>query len=136
MSRGIMNTNNKKKEQLGMNHSTASARLLKDILWKLILETGKNICFQCKKEMCRNTFSIEHKIPWLDSENPKELFFDIENISFSHLTCNIKAARQTRKYQCREEARNKRLESSRKWKENNRVYDSEERKDRYRRIGS
>lgn len=37
---------------------------------------------------------IEHKIPWLDSDKPKELFFDLENIGFSHLSCNIKARRQ------------------------------------------
>ena len=41
--------------------------------------------------------SIEHKIPWLDSDNPKELFFNLEkNIAFSHLSCNISAARQNR----------------------------------------
>jgi hypothetical protein len=37
--------------------------------------------------------SIEHKIPWLDSENPISLFFDLENIAFSHLSCNSSAAR-------------------------------------------
>jgi hypothetical protein len=40
--------------------------------------------------------SIEHKIPWLDSEDPKDLFFNLNNIAFSHLTCNVKAARQTK----------------------------------------
>ncbi len=37
-------------------------------------------------------FSIEHKIPWQSAEDPKESFFDLDNIAFSHLKCNIKAA--------------------------------------------
>ena len=30
-------------------------------------------------------------MPWLDSINPKESFFDINNIAFSHLSCNVGA---------------------------------------------
>lgn len=37
--------------------------------------------------------SIEHKTPWLNSNNPKELYFDLNNIAFSHLSCNIGARR-------------------------------------------
>ena len=44
--------------------------------------------------MSRDTFSIEHKVAWLDSENPVDLYFDLENISFSHLKCNVKNSRQ------------------------------------------
>ena len=84
----------KKKKQLGMNHSTASHRLVKDILWKLIEESGKDNCCKCGKAMRRDTFSIEHITPWLDSEDPKGLFFDLENIGFSHLRCNISDARK------------------------------------------
>lgn len=47
--------------------------------------------------MTRETFSIEHLVPWLDSNNPIELYFDLDNISFSHLSCNIKAARRPEK---------------------------------------
>lgn len=77
-----------------MNPSTASHRLVKDILWELILQTEKNICFKCKREMTRETFSIEHIIPWLDSPNPLELYFDQNNISFTHLKCNTGDARK------------------------------------------
>ena len=86
----------KKHLQLGMNPSTASGRLVKDILFSLIVETKKNICFHCQKEINREDFSIEHKIPWLDSENPIKLFFDLENISFSHLKCNVANARKNK----------------------------------------
>lgn len=84
----------KKKQQLGMNPSTAQNRLIKDILWSLILQTNQHVCCKCNKEMTRETFSIEHVKPWLDSEEPIELFFDLNNISFSHLSCNISDARK------------------------------------------
>ena len=84
----------KKQTQLGMNPSTASHRLLKDILWSLIVETKKDTCFKCNLPLTRDTFSIEHKIPWLDSKNPLELFFDLNNITFSHLKCNVADARK------------------------------------------
>lgn len=32
----------------------------------------------------------------MDSEDPVEKFFDLENISFSHLSCNIKARHYSR----------------------------------------
>lgn len=87
----------KKKDQLGMNPSTAQARLLKDILFKLVVDTNQDNCYHCGEPLDRESFSIEHKVPWLDSENPLDLFFDLNNISFSHLSCNVKASRGSRK---------------------------------------
>lgn len=84
----------KKKEQLGMNPSTASGRLVKDVLWSLIVKTKQDICCKCNNSMTRETFSIEHVKPWLDSDDPVGLYFDLENISFSHLSCNISDARK------------------------------------------
>ena len=84
----------KKSTQLEMNISTAQGKLVKDILWSLIQQTNQTKCFICNKEMTRETFSIEHKIPWVDSENPKKLFWDLNNISFSHLSCNIASRRK------------------------------------------
>lgn len=99
-------SNKKKHVQLGMNHGTAQNRLVKDILFSFINECGKNVCFHCGKSMERQNFSIEHKTPWLDSEDPLKLFFDLDNISFSHLSCNVGAARRTnKKYFTPEEAR-------------------------------
>ena len=85
----------KKKTQLGMNPSTASNRLVKDVLWKLVVETGQDKCYRCGFLMSRETFSIEHKEAWLDSEDPVGLYFDLNNISFSHLRCNVGDRRQT-----------------------------------------
>jgi hypothetical protein len=86
---------NKKQEQLGMNPSTAQHRLLKDILWDLIVKTNQDTCCKCNCKMTRDTFSIEHLVPWLDSTNPTDLFFDLKNISFSHKSCNYSDARKT-----------------------------------------
>ena len=86
---------NKKTEQLGMNPSTASGRLVKDTLFRLAIETNHK-CFQCGGELTRDTFSIEHKKPWLNSEDPLGNYFDQDNISFSHLSCNVKAAKAGR----------------------------------------
>lgn len=77
-----------------MNPSTASNRLVKDLLFKFAIESGHK-CFQCGEDLCRDTFSIEHKEPWLDAENPLELYFDLNNIAFSHKVCNFSASRKS-----------------------------------------
>lgn len=124
----------KKKMQLGMNPSTASNRLVKDVLWKLIQQTGQDACCKCGEPMSRETFSIEHVIPWLDSEDPVGLYFDLENISFSHLRCNIlDGVSKPRRYMTEEE----RLEGERVYRREykRRNYTPEKRRDIYLRTG-
>lgn len=42
-----------------------------------------NKCYQCGNTIDKvEELSIEHKTPWLDSDTPKELFFNLENIAF------------------------------------------------------
>lgn len=90
-------SNNKKADQLGMPIGTASHKLRKSIIFNLLKKNNENFCFQCGAEIeTEKELSIEHKVPYLDSENPVDLFFDLNNIAFSHLNCNIKAARQTK----------------------------------------
>ncbi|WP_285374251.1 hypothetical protein [Pseudomonas sp. lyk4-TYG-107] len=89
----------KKKTQLGMDPGTASNRLVKDVLFKLLSEL-KHRCHHCGLEMSRKDFSIEHKVPWLDSDDPVTLFFDLDNVAFSHIGCNVGARRQTKKAMC------------------------------------
>lgn len=88
-----MKNKTKKQLQLGMNPSTASHRLVKDILWKFVSSSSKS-CYKCGKDMCRETFSIEHVEPWLDSTDPVGLYFDLDNIKFTHLRCNVASARK------------------------------------------
>jgi len=92
-----MKHNEKRLKQLGMPIGTASARLRKTIVFDLLKQLNQNVCFQCGTEIeSEKELSIEHKTPYLDSENPKELFFDLENIAFSHLNCNIGARRSSK----------------------------------------
>lgn len=125
--------NEEKHRQLGMNASTASARLVKDTLYKLIVHSGQNQCHRCKEPMSRATFSLEHKTPWLHSDNPVDLFFDQDNITFSHLVCNIASARKPmKKYATPEEAREAGKIKQKQYRtENPPAYCPEKRKQRY-----
>lgn len=89
------NSNLKKQKQLKIAFGTANNRLRKEILFKYVQKAGENFCYRCAAEItsCED-FSIEHKIPYLDSLDPIALFFDLDNIAFSHLSCNIKAGRR------------------------------------------
>ena|ERR1035437_7511225 len=89
----------KSKHQLGMPRGTAGAKLKKALLFSMAVRLNEDNCFRCNSSILKiEDFSIEHKIPWLDGEKPIELFFDLENIAFSHLKCNISAARRSKRY--------------------------------------
>ena len=82
-----MNTNKRRAKQLGMSWGKANGCLRKLILFHLLKKYGENICFRCKQEIEDiKDLSIEHKKPWLDVS--ATLFWDINNIAFSHLRCN------------------------------------------------
>jgi len=58
-------------------------------------------CYQCGAEIeSSKDISIEHIIPWLHSEDPKGLFFDLKNVVFSHKSCNYGAARSRKGMPC------------------------------------
>jgi len=88
-----MNKANKQRAMLlGMPFGTANAKLRKMILFKLVKESGQDICYRCGKEIKTiEELSIEHKQSWPQGDNPKQLFFDLDNIAFSHLKCNCGA---------------------------------------------
>lgn len=78
--------------KLGENVSTAQHRLRKIILFDLIKKLNLDTCFRCGKKIEKiEELSIEHKVPWLNSVNPKELFYDLDNIAYSHCSCNYSA---------------------------------------------
>lgn len=121
--------------QLGENTSTAGHRLRTDILYSFVIRYVSPYCYRCGKLLSRDTFSVEHTTPWLDSSDPRKTFFDLDNIAFSHLACNSAARRvYNKKYLTDEErriARNKRDRGYRKAK----GHDSEKRHTRYLRYG-
>lgn len=75
---------------LGMSHSKAQAKLRKSILFEIL---KLQACYRCKISIATiEEFSIDHKQPWLSATDPKAAFFDLNNIAFSHLKCNIKGS--------------------------------------------
>ena len=79
----------KREEMLGMKYSTASSRLKKEILFDLVKKLGLNFCYRCNEEItCSEDLTIDHKEAWGVSTNPYEMFFDLENIGYSHPKCN------------------------------------------------
>ena len=84
----------KKSQQLGINYSTAAARLDRQVLFMLVKECGRDKCHRCGKAIEKwQDLSTEHKADWLDV-NPA-LFWDLSNIAFSHKWCNSGAGRKT-----------------------------------------
>ena len=112
-----MSNNKKKAEQLGMPHGTAAGRLRKQILWGYIVKCSDNVCHQCG-EFINNIdeLSIEHIVPWLDSEDPIGLYFEQKNIAFSHLSCNVANTSQTRNKMTPDEKRLAKRESDKKYR--------------------
>jgi len=80
----------KKNKQLGMKHGTAASKLKKMVLFDLIKQLNKDVCYRCGKKIEEiSELSLDHMTPWENSENPVQLFFDVNNIAFSHLRCNV-----------------------------------------------
>ena len=96
-----MTIKKEKTKQLGIDPGTASNRLKKNLLFEFAKKLDMHWCYQCGAEIedC-DDFTIEHKTPWLHSEDPRGLFFDIDNIAFSHKSCNYSAARKRKGMPC------------------------------------
>lgn len=77
--------------------SKAVYRLNRSLLLKYVRLAGQDKCYRCGKVIeCVSDFSIDHKTPWRHAPNAEELFYDLDNIAFSHLLCNSLAARRKR----------------------------------------
>jgi hypothetical protein len=82
-----MNSNQRKDITLGMPHGTANGRLRKNILFYLLKKYNENVCFKCSEKIEDvDDLSIEHKKPWEGIS--ADLFWDLQNVAFSHLHCN------------------------------------------------
>ena len=96
-----MGIKQEKTRQLGMDPGTASNRLKKTLLFEFAKKLDMHWCYQCGAEIVDcDKFTVEHKTPWLHSEDPKGLFFDIDNIAFSHKSCNYLASRPRKSAPC------------------------------------
>ena len=132
-------SNKMKAEALGMSYGAACNRLRKTILFSLICRLDLNTCFQCDGEILSVAdLSIEHKEPWARAENPVESFFSLDNISFSHLSCNISAANAGRRmYHTPEEEQEGYNRRSREYRARTPVEVKKKRRvERYKRTGN
>lgn len=84
----------KRSDQLGMAISTARSQLLNRLLFRELTANGECKCHRCGQAIkSADDLSIDHKEPWMNKSNAVELFFDLENISYSHRSCNSSARR-------------------------------------------
>lgn len=75
-----------KEDMLGMPYGTACHQLRQMILFSLAQRLGLTTCFVCERDIeSVSDLSIEHKVPW---SSDVDLFWDLNNIAFSHRPCN------------------------------------------------
>ncbi len=81
----------RKAEFLGMPIGTASNRLRKMVLFQLAQRLGLDHCYRCGEliESAEN-LSIDHMEDWLGQD--PTLFWDLDNVAFSHRKCNSMAS--------------------------------------------
>lgn len=71
-----------------MPYGTANHRLRKMVMFHLIRQLNQDYCFQCGAQITSvDDLSIEHKRNWKNID--AELFWDMNNIAFSHRACNV-----------------------------------------------
>lgn len=74
-------------QQLGMSQGAAQNRLRKRILFSFAQRLKEDTCFKCGNVIeSVDELSVEHKQPW--ENRSSDLFWDLNNIAFSHLICN------------------------------------------------
>lgn len=99
---------------MGMPHGTASHKLRKMILFSLVQRIGEDVCYRCGRKIENlEQFSIEHKKKWLGID--AKLFWDLDNIAFSHLSCNSENADRSRFHRMGGQAHRKVGEAGAAW---------------------
>lgn len=83
----------KYEKQLGMDLGTAQHRLRKQVLFRLVKETCGIKCYRCSKDMSEDDFTLDHKVAWRNSPKAEALFWDSDNVAWSHSVCNTQASR-------------------------------------------
>jgi 5-methylcytosine-specific restriction endonuclease McrA len=83
--------NKRKGEFLGQPYGTACGKLRKKLLHKYIVLAGDGNCHRCGQPIEWDDLSVEHIKAW--HEVSVDLFWDLDNIMFSHQRCNSLAGR-------------------------------------------
>jgi len=75
----------------GLSVGSAGHRLLRLILLDLIRQLAIDQCFRCGAPIENvRALSIDHQTSWRFATDPQKAFFDLDNIAFSHLSCNAR----------------------------------------------
>jgi len=85
----MQNSDERKLEILGIPFGTACNRLRRMVMFDLLRRHQENVCFKCGKMILKTEdLTLEHKETWLDGGS--SLFWDLNNIAFSHKQCNLR----------------------------------------------
>lgn len=77
----------KQAELLGQSFGSANFRLRKNIIFSLLEKHAENRCHVCGLWIDTvDEMTVEHIQPW--ENRSAELFWDLDNIAFSHVKCN------------------------------------------------
>jgi hypothetical protein len=81
-------SNQRRAEILGMPFGTACNKLRWMVMFDLLRRHEENVCFKCGKMILKaEDLTLEHKETWQDGG--PVLFWDLNNIAFSHQKCNL-----------------------------------------------
>ena len=139
-----MTKQQRKSLQLGMNYQTARMRLVRDLLWRELVNQGKDRCHICGDSMTRENFSVSHIDAWREAGDPLASFFDLDNVAYAHYDCNTSESIERNRKSCGTTAKYrkgcrcdkcKEAQSSYRKDHHKRTYDPEKRHERYKRLG-
>lgn len=85
--------NARRQNFLGMPINTARLKLNRILLFEFVKRLELDDCFRCQTKIALlEDFTIDHKNAWENVDNT--LYWDINNIAFSHHKCNSLARHQ------------------------------------------
>jgi len=83
-----------------MSGGKARNILVYDILLAYAQKLNRDTCFYCGEKITSSKeLAVGHKIPFLYSDDPKGLFFDLNNVAFCHRKCNCANSRTLKENQ-------------------------------------
>jgi hypothetical protein len=86
--------NKNRQQKLGAQRKNLTCTLTRKLLFKVLQQTNLNICWVCKEKIeTLQDFSLDHRVEWGSSENPRETFTNPDNIEFAHRDCNYVRSR-------------------------------------------
>lgn len=79
----------RKRRALGRHHAGAQQSLIRALAFEYLYLMQNGKCWRCKEDLGKGAWHLDHKIAWLNSDDPKKNFYDIRNLAASHPECNM-----------------------------------------------